>query len=92
MVSMDVFLIFVATLLTGLYLHNKFKYRNFPRGKLNNFCYQDENRKINHFHSGPIGLPIIGYLPFLGPTPHRRYSELAKIYGNIFSVMFGQLP
>ncbi|XP_037036944.1 vitamin D 25-hydroxylase-like [Bradysia coprophila] len=72
MLSMELLLMFVTTLLAGLYLHNKFKYRNFPKG--------------------PMGLPIIGYLPFLGPTPHRRYSELAKIYGNIFSLMFGQLP
>lgn len=88
---MEFFLAFVATLLTALFIHNKLKYRNFPKGRINiTFVYK---QTLNIFDlTGPIGLPIIGYLPFLGPAPHRRYSELAKSYGNVFSVMFGQIP
>lgn len=90
MITLELFLIFVATLLTGLYLYDKFKYRNFPKGKYHSYI---DKQTLNICSlTGPLGLPIIGYLPFLGPTPHRRYAELAKTYGNIYSLMFGLLP
>jgi len=38
---------------------------------------------------GPLGLPIVGYLPFLGLIPHQKFQELAKIYGPVFSTYFG---
>ncbi|XP_035204425.1 cytochrome P450 18a1-like [Stegodyphus dumicola] len=39
---------------------------------------------------GPIGLPILGYLPFLGKEPHKTLSALAKKYGNVFGLYFGR--
>jgi len=35
------------------------------------------------------GLPIVGYLPFLGSLPHLGLQKLAKRYGGIFSVRLG---
>ena len=39
---------------------------------------------------GPRGLPIIGYLPFLGTELHRKFEELAGVYGPIYKVWIGQ--
>ena len=45
------------------------------------------------FHSslppGPLGLPFLGYLPFLGTNPHLKFHELSHSYGPIFTVMLG---
>ena len=42
---------------------------------------------------GPKGLPLIGNLHQLDPfTPHIYLSKLAKIYGPILSLRFGQRP
>nr|XP_042898320.1 carnosic acid synthase-like [Parasteatoda tepidariorum] len=38
---------------------------------------------------GPIGLPYVGYLPFLSPKPYLDFQRLARIYGPIFSVRLG---
>lgn len=38
---------------------------------------------------GPAGLPIVGYLPFLGKEPHKKLAELGKTYGSVFSVRLG---
>ena len=38
---------------------------------------------------GPLGLPFVGYLPFLGTNPHIKFDELASSYGPIFKVMLG---
>uniref|UniRef100_A0A2N9H773 Cytochrome P450 n=1 Tax=Fagus sylvatica TaxID=28930 RepID=A0A2N9H773_FAGSY len=39
---------------------------------------------------GPRGLPIVGYLPFLGTDLHRKFEELAGVYGPIYKVWLGQ--
>ncbi|GAB6029784.1 hypothetical protein CHUAL_005499 [Chamberlinius hualienensis] len=39
---------------------------------------------------GPIGLPILGYLPFLGKSPHFTFSKLSRKYGNIFHLYLGK--
>ncbi|CAG7661519.1 unnamed protein product [Allacma fusca] len=39
---------------------------------------------------GPVGLPLVGYLPFLGKTPAETMVKLSKRYGNIISCYFGQ--
>ncbi|KAL4602576.1 hypothetical protein ACB092_10G062800 [Castanea dentata] len=39
---------------------------------------------------GPRGLPIIGYLPLLGTELHRKFEELAGVYGPIYKVWLGQ--
>ncbi|KAJ0802839.1 putative cytochrome P450 [Helianthus annuus] len=38
---------------------------------------------------GPYGLPIVGYLPFLGSNLHERFTEMAHKYGPIFSLQLG---
>lgn len=38
---------------------------------------------------GPRGLPILGYLPFLGTNPHQKYTELARVYGPVYKLHLG---
>ncbi|CAM8901117.1 unnamed protein product [Rhodiola kirilowii] len=38
---------------------------------------------------GPLGLPLLGYLPFLGRDPHVTFANLSKVYGPIFKVQLG---
>jgi len=39
--------------------------------------------------SGPWGLPFVGYMPFLGPQPHKTLARLADRYGDIFRLTAG---
>ncbi|GBL95312.1 hypothetical protein AVEN_37759-1 [Araneus ventricosus] len=34
-------------------------------------------------HPGPIGLPLVGYLPFLGKEPHKTLWRMKGRYGNM---------
>ena len=38
---------------------------------------------------GPRGLPIFGYLPFMGKRPERVSYGLSKRYGKILTVRMG---
>ncbi|PWA49417.1 cytochrome P450-like protein [Artemisia annua] len=38
---------------------------------------------------GPKGLPVVGYLPFLGPNLHHEFDKIAKQYGPIFKLYLG---
>lgn len=38
---------------------------------------------------GPLGLPLLGYLPFLGTNPHLKFHKLAQVYGPIYKLMLG---
>ncbi len=38
---------------------------------------------------GPRGLPIVGYLPFLGSKPQVTFQNLAKKYGPLMYVQMG---
>ena len=38
---------------------------------------------------GPRGLPLVGYLPFLGTELHHKFTELARVYGPIFKFWLG---
>ncbi|PWA99111.1 heme-binding cytochrome P450 [Artemisia annua] len=38
---------------------------------------------------GPYGLPIVGYLPFLGSNLHEKFTNMADTYGPIFSLRLG---
>ncbi|XP_029833956.2 cytochrome P450 2C44 [Ixodes scapularis] len=40
---------------------------------------------------GPKGVPILGYIPFLGRNHHLKFAELAKDYGPIVRVKFGMV-
>ncbi|CAL2259550.1 unnamed protein product [Prunus armeniaca] len=38
---------------------------------------------------GPCGVPLLGYLPFLGPNLHHDFTKLAKTYGPIYKLKLG---
>ncbi|KAK3041050.1 hypothetical protein RJ639_026847 [Escallonia herrerae] len=38
---------------------------------------------------GPRGLPLVGYLPFLGTDLHQSFTELAQVHGPIFKLWLG---
>lgn len=38
---------------------------------------------------GPWGLPVVGYLPFLGAQPQETYMRLREKYGDVYSVQLG---
>ncbi|KAF5729891.1 hypothetical protein HS088_TW20G00257 [Tripterygium wilfordii] len=38
---------------------------------------------------GPIGLPLVGSLPFLDPELHSYFATLARSYGPIFKIRLG---
>lgn len=40
--------------------------------------------KKSKLPEGPRGLPIVGYLSFLGKKPYEKLVEIGKIYGNVF--------
>nr|XP_043631555.1 geraniol 8-hydroxylase-like [Erigeron canadensis] len=42
------------------------------------------------FPPGPRSLPIVGYLPFLGPELHKQFTTMTKSYGPIFKFDVGK--
>ncbi|KAK6637963.1 hypothetical protein RUM44_008386 [Polyplax serrata] len=41
---------------------------------------------------GPMGLPLVGYLPFLdASSPHLSLTQLAEKYGKIYSIQMGSI-
>ncbi|XP_059657461.1 flavonoid 3'-monooxygenase CYP75B137-like [Cornus florida] len=38
---------------------------------------------------GPLGLPLVGSLPFLDPELHTYFASLARTYGPIFTLWLG---
>lgn len=53
-------------------------------------CMSTNTRKgKNRLPPGPYGLPVVGYLPFLGSNLHERFTEMGKKYGPIFSLQLG---
>nr|GEU82180.1 cytochrome P450 76C1-like [Tanacetum cinerariifolium] len=38
---------------------------------------------------GPRSLPIVGYLPFLGPDLHKQFTNMAHTYGPIYKFYLG---
>ncbi|KAF2359669.1 Cytochrome P450 [Trinorchestia longiramus] len=39
---------------------------------------------------GPWGIPLLGYLPFLGPKTYLALYDLSKKFGDIYSIALGQ--
>ncbi|PON53791.1 Cytochrome P450, E-class, group I [Parasponia andersonii] len=48
-----------------------------------------KSREGTRLPPGPRGLPLIGYLPFLGTDLHREFANLASVYGPIFKFWLG---
>ncbi|GFQ94516.1 hypothetical protein TNCT_351831, partial [Trichonephila clavata] len=40
---------------------------------------------------GPIGLPIVGYIPFMTKKPYVKLTELSKTYGPLYKVRLGSI-
>ncbi|KAI3750208.1 hypothetical protein L2E82_20837 [Cichorium intybus] len=40
----------------------------------------------------PFGLPIIGHLHLLGPSPHQAFHKLSVRYGPVFRLFLGSKP
>ncbi|GFU01099.1 hypothetical protein TNCV_1817031 [Trichonephila clavipes] len=40
--------------------------------------------------SGPVGLPVVGYLPFLGKEPHKTFRKMTEKYGDIIGFPCGK--
>ena len=38
---------------------------------------------------GPWGLPLLGYLPFVGRKMHLKLTDLAKRYGDVYQIRLG---
>nr|XP_039271351.1 cytochrome P450 2C31-like isoform X1 [Styela clava] len=53
------------------------------------FVYFYHRGKRTNFPPGPMGLPFVGFAPFLGENPAITYMKLGKKYGSIFSVRIG---
>ncbi|GBN44347.1 Vitamin D(3) 25-hydroxylase [Araneus ventricosus] len=43
----------------------------------------------SNYPPGPMGLPFIGYLPFLSEDVHLDLIQLGKKYGDVFSIRLG---
>lgn len=39
---------------------------------------------------GPYGIPVLGYIPFLGENTYLTLYELSKKFGDIYSISLGQ--
>ncbi|GAB6025376.1 Cytochrome P450 2 sub R member 1 [Chamberlinius hualienensis] len=44
---------------------------------------------LTSFPRGPWGLPLVGYIPWMGKCGHQKLAELGKKYGGIFSITLG---
>jgi hypothetical protein len=54
--------------------------------------YYFTQKRPHNFPPGPTGIPILGYLPFIGLPPEQGFAKLAKKYGSVFSVFFANYP
>jgi hypothetical protein len=49
-------------------------------------------RKPLKLPPGPSGVPVLGYLPFLGENPHQEMAKLARKYGPLVHIQLGSFP
>lgn len=48
--------------------------------------------KNRNLPPGPIGIPVLGYLPFLNPSaPYVTLTTLQKKYGSIYGLKLGSV-
>lgn len=52
--------------------------------------FKKQRETADKLPPGPRGLPIVGYLPFLGPNLHQMFMELALTYGPIYKLSIGR--
>ncbi|GAV79642.1 p450 domain-containing protein [Cephalotus follicularis] len=53
-------------------------------------CISRNLRKVQvPLPPGPRGLPVVGYLPFLGSNLHHEFTKLVQIYGPIYKLWLG---
>ncbi|XP_053381896.1 cytochrome P450 1A1-like [Mercenaria mercenaria] len=45
--------------------------------------------KGKRYPRGPMGLPVVGHLPFFGRHPPSTFMKWWKSYGNVFSIRLG---
>ncbi|XP_035208770.1 cytochrome P450 18a1-like [Stegodyphus dumicola] len=48
------------------------------------------SRRSYKLPPGPVGLPLVGYLPFLDKESFKSFKKLTEKYGNIFSLYLGR--
>nr|XP_039258456.1 cytochrome P450 2U1-like [Styela clava] len=53
------------------------------------FCFYMMKRP-KRFPPGPYGLPIVGYIPFIGKNPAATLWQMKEKYGSVMSVQMGQ--
>lgn len=46
-------------------------------------------RQVQSLPPGPWGIPILGYLTFMGNEKHTKFMELAKKFGSVYSTKLG---
>ncbi|KAM7312799.1 putative cytochrome P450 [Ixodes scapularis] len=53
------------------------------------YIYQSQDN--SKLPPGPKGVPLLGYIPFLGKNHHLKFAELAKVYGPIVRFKYGMV-
>lgn len=51
--------------------------------------YIDHILKLKDYPPGPYPLPVIGNLHLMSAKPHETFRDMAKKYGDVFSISFG---